>query len=126
MGNESRLKLEERLEAAGFDVEEESFPRFGSSGEDSPEDSAVVGVDVCGPVSRLVYDYDKLVEAVAGGFSRSGNESDVDLLEQAAEFVDYNHARSLPYMGEGAPVIMRRLPTWKEVEDARSEPVEEV
>ena len=29
--------------------------------------------------------------------------------EDAVEWIDYNTVRAIPYMGEGAPIIMHRL-----------------
>lgn len=66
---------------------------------EGPEfDAGIVGTTTDG---RIVYDYDLLVEALA--------EVDDMTLEEAAEFIDYNTIRALPYMGELAPVILNRL-----------------
>ncbi len=50
---------------------------------------------------RLIYSYEKMVEflMVTDGMSR----------EDAIEFIDYNTIRSLPYMGERAPIIMYEI-----------------
>ena len=50
---------------------------------------------------RAVYDYGRMVEWLmdAEGWS----------FEDAAEWVDYNTIRALPYMGEDAPIVMNRL-----------------
>lgn len=49
---------------------------------------------------RLVYDYDKMVEFLM----RQDGVSN----EEAIEFIDYNTIRSIPYMGEKAPVVLYR------------------
>ena len=56
---------------------------------------SLVGVD---SFDRAVYDYDRLVEC----FMKADNIT----YEEAREWVDYNVIRSLPYMGERAPVII--------------------
>lgn len=61
-------------------------------------DEGIIGVTIDG---RVVYDYDLLVEMLC---SRDGMEP-----EEAAEFIDYNTIRALPYMGDMAPVIITRL-----------------
>lgn len=58
---------------------------------------AAIGVTERGTV---VYDYDLMVECLV-------NEG---MDEQfAMEYIDYNPVRALPYMGENAPVILRRF-----------------
>lgn len=55
---------------------------------------AVVGIT---EDERVVYSYDKMVKCLtADGMDYS----------EAAEFIDYNTLRTLPYMGDKAPVIM--------------------
>lgn len=49
---------------------------------------------------RLVYDYDKMVEFLM----RQDGISN----EEAIEFIDYNTIRTIPYMGDKAPVVMYR------------------
>lgn len=66
----------------------------------SPDfDEAIIGVseaDGC-----VVYSYDKMVECL---MDREGiGESD------AREFIDYNTLRTLPYMGERAPIVVRNI-----------------
>ena len=58
-------------------------------------DGSIVGVTTDG---RVVYDYDKMIEElmVDEGWS----------YEEAAEWIDYNTIRSIPYAGENAPIIM--------------------
>jgi hypothetical protein len=58
-------------------------------------DSSIVGVTTDG---RVVYDYDKMVEEL---MSEEGWS-----YEDAAEWIDYNTIRSIPYAGPGAPIIM--------------------
>lgn len=61
-------------------------------------DDAIVGVTDDG---RVVYDY----EAMIRQFSVEANVED----HEAMEFIEYNTIRALEYMGEKAPIIMRRL-----------------
>ena len=58
-------------------------------------DDALIGVSDDG---RAIYDYDKMVEYLIENEGWSYDES--------ADWVHYNTIRSLPYMGEGAPIIM--------------------
>lgn len=59
---------------------------------------AFIGVDLN---DRAVYDYDKMIECLM-------NEDNMTA-EDAAEFIDFNTIRSLPYMSEKSPIIIRRL-----------------
>lgn len=61
-------------------------------------DGGIIGVSIDG---RLVYDYDLMVESLS--------EADGMTPEEAAEYIDYNTIRSLPYMGELAPIIIRSI-----------------
>jgi hypothetical protein len=58
-------------------------------------DDALIGIS---DDNRAIYDYDKMVEwlVVEESFT----------VEDAMEWIDYNTIRALPYMGEGAPIIM--------------------
>ena len=58
-------------------------------------DGSIVGVTTDG---RVVYDYDKMVEELM--------EDEGWSYEDAAEWIDYNTIRSIPYAGPGAPIIM--------------------
>ena len=58
-------------------------------------DSSIVGVTTDG---RVVYDYDKMVEEL---MSEEGWS-----YEDAAEWIDYNTIRSIPYAGPNGPIIM--------------------
>lgn len=49
-------------------------------------------------LSRVVYNYDKLIEC----FMKENDWS----YEEAEEWVEYNVVRALPYYGEHAPVIL--------------------
>ena len=66
--------------------------------ENPDYDSAIVGVSDNGEV---IYDFDKMVEHLM-------KEEDMTA-EEAADFISYNSIRSLPYVGEGAPIIMYSL-----------------
>ena len=61
-------------------------------------DSALIGVSEDG---RAVYDYNLMVEWLM--------EEEGWTEEEAVEWVDYNTVRSIPYMGDGAPIIMYQL-----------------
>lgn len=59
-------------------------------------DRAIVGVSTDG---RLVYDYDELVNVLMEDMTS----------EEAMDYLDYNTLRAIPYMGDKAPIIMRRI-----------------
>ena len=61
-------------------------------------DDALIGVT---EDNRAVYDYEKMVTWLM--------ETEGWTYEEAAEWVDYNTIRALPYMGEGAPIVMYPL-----------------
>lgn len=60
--------------------------------------SAFVGIS---EDNRAVYDYDRMVEFLM-------SEYDITDIE-AIEFIDFNTIRALPYIGEGAPIIIHNL-----------------
>lgn len=60
--------------------------------------SAVVGISGDG---RLIYDYQLMVQ-----WFMDANEATED---EAIDFIEYNTIRSLPYMGEKAPIILHKL-----------------
>ena len=61
-------------------------------------DGSIVGVTTEG---RVVYSYDKMVEELMQDEEWS--------YEDAAEWIDYNTIRALPYMGENGPIIMYNI-----------------
>lgn len=63
--------------------------------ENPDYDSAIIGIT---DDNRVVYDYDKMISflMLEDGLN----------YEDAADFINYNTIRSLPYAGEGAPVIV--------------------
>lgn len=66
---------------------------------DNPDyDEAIIGVSHDG---RVIYDMDLMIEhlMVHDGMTEM----------DAVDFIDYNTARSIPYAGECAPIIMYRL-----------------
>lgn len=69
--------------------------------ENPDYDSAIVGVSDNG---EIIYDFDKMVQHLV--------EHEDMTEEEAADFISYNSIRSLPYVGEGAPIIMYSL--WEE------------
>lgn len=77
---------------------------------DPPElDRAVVGFTVDGP-ARAVYTYDGLLEALESTMAGS-DDPETD----AREWLEYNTLRSIPYMGEHAPVVVG-TPDWLQPE----------
>jgi hypothetical protein len=58
-------------------------------------DGSIVGVTTDG---RVVYNYDMMVEELMQDENCS--------YEEAADWIDYNTIRSLPYAGENGPIIM--------------------
>ena len=63
--------------------------------ENPDYDSAIIGIT---ENNQVVYDYEKMIEYLMQG-------EDMDY-EEAVDFISYNTIRSLPYAGEGAPIIM--------------------
>ena len=63
--------------------------------ENPDYDSAIIGIT---ENNQVVYDYDKMIEYLI-------QEDDMSY-EEAVDFISYNTIRSLPYAGEGAPIIM--------------------
>jgi len=59
---------------------------------------AVIGIDDEG---RVIYSYDLMVQSLC--------LTDGMTEEEAAEYIDYNTLRSLPYMGKKRPIIMYSL-----------------
>ena len=66
--------------------------------ENPDYDSAIIGVS---DDNRVVYDYDKMVECLV---KEDGMEYD-----EAMEFIDYNTIRACPYMGDKAPIVLKRI-----------------
>lgn len=60
--------------------------------------SAVIGISHDG---RVIYSFEKMIEHLV--------ETDGMDEDEAIEFIDYNTVRSIPYAGEGAPIIMYEL-----------------
>lgn len=58
-------------------------------------DDALIGVSNDG---RAIYDFDRMIEWLM-------TEEDFTYGD-AIEWIEYNTIRALPYMGEGAPIIM--------------------
>ena len=80
-------KVEDRLMDAGYEGVE-YFVNYSY-------DDALIGVT---EDNRAVYDYNKMVDWLV--------ETEGFTEEDAIEWIDYNTIRSLPYMGEKAPIIM--------------------
>jgi hypothetical protein len=67
--------------------------------ENPSYDDAIIGYDEI--TQRVVYDYEKMVECLV---KEDGMEYD-----EAMEFIDYNTIRACPYMGENAPIILKKI-----------------
>lgn len=70
--------------------------------ENPDYDSAIIGVS---DDNKVVYDFDQMVQHLMD------NEHMTE--EEATDFIYYNTIRSLPYAGEGAPIVMYRLNYFK-------------
>lgn len=84
------MNVEERLIYAGY----EGIKYF----TNYSYDTALIGVSEDG---RAIYDYEKMVEWLM--------EEEGWTDEEAVDWIEYNTIRALPYMGEGAPIIMHPL-----------------
>lgn len=67
--------------------------------ENPDYESAIVGFDYNS--DRVIYDYDKMVEFMVTTYSMEP--------EEAVEFIDVNTIRSLSYMGEKGPIILKTI-----------------
>ena len=56
---------------------------------------AIVGITEEG---NLIYDYDKMIQSLV-------NEGEMNE-EEAIEWIEYNTIRTIPYMGNGRPIIV--------------------
>lgn len=61
-------------------------------------DTAIIGVT---DDNRVVYDFGRMVAWLV-------NERGMEA-EDAVEWIEYNTIRAIPYMGEGAPIVMYPL-----------------
>lgn len=66
--------------------------------ENPDYDSAIIGVS---SDSRIVYDYDKMIEHLM--------LTDCMEMLDAADFIEYNTIRALPYIGDDGPIVMYKL-----------------
>ena len=66
--------------------------------ENPDYDSAIIGISDGG---RVIYDYDLMIAHLMDVDDRT--EMD------AADFIDYNTIRSIPYAGEYAPIVMYKI-----------------
>jgi hypothetical protein len=62
-------------------------------------DDAIIGYDEI--TQRVVYDYEKMIECL---INEDGMEYD-----EAIDFIDYNTIRACPYMGDKAPIVLRKI-----------------
>lgn len=81
------MNAEERLLDAGYE-DVKYFVNYSY-------DDALIGVSEDG---RAIYDYNKMVEWLI----KKEGWSDIE----AIDWIETNTLRALPYMGEGAPIIM--------------------
>lgn len=84
------MSVEERILDSGY----ENVIVFAN---DDFED-ALIGIS---DDNRAIYDFDLMVEWLM-------KQDNMDQTE-AAEFIEYNTIRALPYIGDGAPIIMYKL-----------------
>ena len=84
------MTAEEKLEIYGY----EGVVIFTDYGYDD----ALIGVS---EDNRAVYDYEKMVDWLVQTQGMSYSD--------AAEWIDYNTIRALPYAGDAAPIIMYPL-----------------
>jgi hypothetical protein len=63
-------------------------------------DNAIIGISSDG---RVVYDYEKMIDGLI--------VNEEFTYEDAAEWIDYNTIRSIPYYGNMAPIVM--YPIWR-------------
>ena len=84
------MNAEERLLYAGY----EGVKYFVNEGYDD----ALIGVSEDG---RAIYDFEKMVGWLINKYGWSDDES--------VEWIEFNTLRAIPYMGEGAPIIMYPL-----------------
>ena len=88
------MTAEERLLNAGY----EGIKYF----TNYSYDGALVGVSEDG---RAIYDYNLMIDWL---MEEEGWSED-----EAIDWVNYNTIRALPYMGDGAPIIMYSLEYWE-------------
>lgn len=61
-------------------------------------DNSIIGLSEDG---RVVYSYESMCEEMA-------NDDNISI-EDAAEFIDYNTLRTIPYIGYNAPIVVYSL-----------------
>ena len=66
--------------------------------DDPDYDAAIIGVS---HDDRVIYDYNKMIVCFM--------EEEHVSAEEAAEFIDYNTIRSIPYVGAKAPIVMYNI-----------------
>ena len=66
--------------------------------ENPDYDSAIVGVS---EDNKVVYDFYQMIQHLI--------DNEHMTAEEATDFIYYNTMRSLPYVGEGAPIVMYSL-----------------
>ena len=70
---------------------------------DNPSfDSAIIGIT---HDNRAVYDYDKMVDSLAGEYMKEEGKTEEEAVDMAVEWIDYNTLRALPYASNGPVVI---------------------
>lgn len=80
------MSVKSLLEELGY----EDVIVFDDYGEET-----LIGVD---SNNRAVYNYDKMIEWTMRNFDCT--------YEDAMDWIDYNTIRSIPYVGEGAPIVV--------------------
>jgi hypothetical protein len=64
-------------------------------------DAAIIGTAIVKGQEVLAYSYQALIDVVA--------KNEIEDIDEATEWVEYNTLRALPYMGEQAPVVVYLL-----------------
>lgn len=83
------MSVKSLLEELGY----EDVIIFDDYGEET-----LIGVD---SNNRAVYDYDKMIEWLIENWECT--------YEEAIDWIEYNTVRSLPYVGEGAPIVVHLI-----------------
>ena len=66
--------------------------------ENPDYDDAIIGVS---SDDQVIYSYDRMIACLM-------DEDDMTY-DEAVDFIDYNTLRALPYIGDGAPIVMYGL-----------------
>lgn len=79
--------------------------------ENPDYDSAIIGYD--DNDYRIIYDYELMVEDLM--------EKDNISYEDAVDFIDYNTIRAIPYAGNKAPIVLRRIDDYMDYRNSKKD-----